>query len=111
MLSTLDIAGHQLGFGNGFPSDNFDYAMAAGRLGKPDLAAEILMASAKDNVYNPKNGFWQGWYPAFTPTNGQLLYAVALLVAGWDGNDINRTAPGLPVDGWVVRSEGLKRLP
>ena len=56
MLATLRIAGGQLGFGNGYPSDNFDYAMAAARLGEPGLAADILMATVPANVYNVRNG-------------------------------------------------------
>ena len=40
--------------------------------------------------------------------NGGVLYAVAMMAAGWDGCP-ERDAPGFPADGqWQVRWEGLK---
>jgi hypothetical protein len=46
----------------------------------------------------------------YCPSNGSLLVAVALMVAGWDGN--SAVHPGFPEDGsWVVRSEGVRPLP
>jgi hypothetical protein len=39
-----------------------------------------------------------------------LLLAVALMAAGWDGE--NTAAPGFPKDGsWRVKVEGLRPLP
>jgi len=110
MRDTIHIAGDTIGFENGYPSDNFDYAMAAARLGEADFAMDILMTTSKANRFNPKNGYWQGFFPAFTPTNGQLLYAVAMLVGGWDAADANRTSPGLPASGWRVKSEGFTKM-
>ena len=47
----------------------------------------------------------------YLPGNGGLLYAVAMMAAGWDGAPTNH-APGFPSDGtWNVRWEGLKRAP
>lgn len=49
--------------------------------------------------------------PAATyfPGNGGLLYALAMMAAGWDGAP-DRHAPGFPDDGsWVVRHEGLMK--
>ncbi len=46
-------------------------------------------------------------FPYF-PGNGGLLYAVAMMAAGWDGAPAG-DAPGFPEKGWVVRSEGLRR--
>ncbi len=43
--------------------------------------------------------------------NGGLLYAVAMMAAGWDGAP-DKQAPGFPDDGkWVVRWEGLSKAP
>jgi hypothetical protein len=39
-----------------------------------------------------------------------LLYAIALMAAGWDG--FGGRAPGFPDDGsWVVKWEGLNKAP
>jgi len=47
----------------------------------------------------------------YLPGNGGLLYAVAMMSAGWDGGP-DRHAPGFPSDGsWTVRFEGLRRAP
>jgi len=47
----------------------------------------------------------------YLPGNGALLYAVAMMAAGWDGA-LDRPAPGFPSGGrWVVRWEGLRRAP
>ena len=57
-------------------------------------------------------------FPYF-PSNGGLLYAIALMAAGWETqpsqdpaatNSVpQRHAPGFPDDGsWTVRWEGLK---
>jgi len=49
--------------------------------------------------------------PAYLPVNAAFLSAVGLMVAGWDGAPAVN-APGFPRDGsWVVRSEGLNRMP
>ncbi len=46
---------------------------------------------------------------AYFPGNGGLLYAVAMMAAGWDGAADNH-APGFPNDRtWVVRHEGLMK--
>jgi hypothetical protein len=82
-------------------------AMAAARTNQPQIAVDALLKDAKPNTY-PENGICDGWY---LPGNGGLLYAVAMMAAGWDGAP-GRNAPGFPDDGsWVVRWEGLKRAP
>lgn len=85
-------------------------AMAAARNGEPELAIEALLHPTVKNQF-AANGFSTGGpYPYF-PSNGGLLTAVAMMAAGWDGCS-NTQAPGFPNDGrWVVRWEGLKRLP
>jgi len=45
----------------------------------------------------------------YGPGNGGLLYAVAMMAAGWDGAP-DKHAPGFPDDGsWVVRHKGLMK--
>jgi len=47
----------------------------------------------------------------YLPGNAGLLYAVAMMAAGWDGAP-DPHAPGFPDDGsWNVRYEGLKTAP
>ena len=77
-------------------------AMAAARLGRPETAVDFLLHP--DNRYTA-NGISGGWY---FPGNGALLYAVAMMAAGWDGCP-EGNAPGFPDDGsWTVKWEGLK---
>ena len=83
-------------------------AMAAARNGDPKLAVDAL--------FNPRNHFLAngcstgGPYPYF-PSNGGLLYAIALMAAGWDGAP-DQHAPGFPNDGtWHVRFEDLSKAP
>lgn len=83
-------------------------AMGAARNGFPKMAVDALLYPANQNYYSI-NGFEKGG-PYF-PANGGLLTAVAMMAAGWDGCP-NRNAPGFPDDGsWVVKWEGLKKMP
>jgi len=86
-------------------------AMAAARVGEPRIAVEALLREAGDrNRYDPRGVNTGGPCP-YLPGNGGLLYAVAMMAAGWDGAP-DRHAPGFPDDGsWVVRWEGLRRAP
>ena len=84
-------------------------AMCAARLGRPEAAIDLLL--------HEKYGFTacglssSGPFPYF-PSNGGLLYAVALMAAGWDGAPEGCAAPGFPSGGsWQVRWEGLQRAP
>jgi hypothetical protein len=44
------------------------------------------------------------------PGNGGLLTAIAMMVAGYDGN--KTLLPGISKNGqWKVKWEGLKRMP
>jgi hypothetical protein len=82
-------------------------AMAAARVGEPRLAVESLLKPSGQNTY-PVDGINNGWY---LPGNGGLLYAAAMMAAGWDGAP-PRHAPGFPDDGsWGVRWEGLRPAP
>jgi len=55
-------------------------AMTAARLGKPSEAVDWLLFDTPLNEY-PPDGYNAGWY---LPGNGGLLWAVALMTAGWD---------------------------
>ncbi|MDR0726138.1 MAG: hypothetical protein LBF59_09075, partial [Prevotellaceae bacterium] len=62
------------------------------------------------NGYNTVGLSAGGPFPYF-PSNGGLLYAVAMMAAGWDGAP-NVHAPGFPDNGsWSVRFEGLSPAP
>jgi len=82
-------------------------AMAAARTGQPQIAVDALLKVCEKNSYST-DGMNGGWY---LPGNGGLLYAVAMMAAGWDGCPAG-WAPGFPNDGnWVVRWEGLNKAP
>jgi len=87
-------------------------AMTATRLGEPERAVDALLRDT------PKNTFLANGHnrqtdslPLYLPGNGGLLAALALMIAGWDG-DGGRPCPGFPSDGtWVVKHEGFVRSP
>jgi hypothetical protein len=82
-------------------------AMAGARTGQPELAVDALLLDTPKNAYSV-DGLNAGWY---LPGNGGLLYAVAMMAAGWDGAP-DRPAPGFPEGGaWTVRYEGLRPAP
>jgi hypothetical protein len=84
-------------------------AMTAARLGEKKTAVDLLMMDTEKNRYLPNGHNWQRRdLPCYLPGNGGLLYAVALMAAGWYGAPHSR-APGFPDDGsWTIRSEGLR---
>jgi hypothetical protein len=85
-------------------------AMAAARTGNPKLAVEALLNPSVKNHYDER-GICTGGPGPYLPGNGGLLYAVAMMAAGWDGAP-DRNAPGFPDDGnWVVKWEGLRPAP
>ena len=70
-------------------------------------AADVVPAASTNNVDGP--GYRRDAETYF-PSNGGLLFAVALMAAGWDGD--KTPTPGFPKDGkWQVRAEGLQPLP
>jgi len=84
-------------------------AMSAARLGHPEDAVKMLLHPSPKFGFD-EHGFVGGGnpYPYF-PSNGGLLYAVAMMTAGWNG-DKNVQQPGWPKDGsWVVKWEGLSK--
>lgn len=86
-------------------------AMAAARVGEPQIAVDALLKEAGNKNHYDARGTNIGGPCPYLPGNGGLLYAVAMMAAGWDGAPA-RHAPGFPDDGnWVVRWEGLKKAP
>ncbi len=87
-------------------------AMCAARLGEPEHAVDFLLRDTPKNQYQLNGHIYQR--PGLTiylPGNGGLLYAVAMMAAGWDGAP-SRPAPGFPNNGqWKVRCEGLRTAP
>lgn len=83
-------------------------AMAAARNGNPPMAVEALLHPSEKNGFDNVGLSMGGPFPYF-PSNGGLLYAVAMMAAGWDGCP-DTHAPGFPADGsWVVKWEGLRK--
>jgi hypothetical protein len=87
-------------------------AMTAARLGDPRRAVDALLLDTPKNVYRANgHNHQRPGLTIYLPGNGGLLYAVAMMAAGWDGAPARR-APGFPADGsWTVRYEGLRRAP
>jgi hypothetical protein len=87
-------------------------AMCAARLGEPERAVDALLLDTTKNHYGINGHVYQR--PNLTiylPANGGLLYATAMMAAGWDGAP-DRPAPGFPDNGqWTVRFEGINRAP
>ncbi len=86
-------------------------AMAAARVGERRVAVDALLKDAGDKNRYDVRGVNLGGPCPYLPGNGGLLYAVAMMAAGWDGAPNDR-APGFPDDGsWTVTWEGLRRAP
>jgi len=107
-------------------------AMTATRLDEPEKAVDFLLSDAKNfnfgtsgmtprvhldqnvselltNASSDGPGYRRAAETYF-PSNGSLLLAVALMVAG--GSDVHELNPGFPPNGkWVVHSEGILPLP
>ena len=105
MRSTLRLSVDEFNFNNAYPGDDRAYAMAAARLGDADIALEMLLKKEPTNAFNEKNGQWQGFFPLLTSSNGQLMYAIAMLAGGWDdGGGVAWPS------GWNVTAEGFPQL-
>lgn len=85
--------------------------MNAVRTGNPETAIEAILMDKRTNTYLPNGHNYQdGRLRCYLPGNGGLLTAVALMCAGWDGNET--PLPGFPKDGkWEVEYEGIERMP
>jgi hypothetical protein len=112
MSNTLDWIWTNWNWPDTWGWDYPSIAMTAARLNEPERAIEALLLDTPKNHYGLNGHVYQR--PNLTiylPANGGLLYAVALMAAGWDGAP-NRNAPGFPDNGqWNVRWENLQRAP
>jgi hypothetical protein len=87
-------------------------AMTAARLGEPEKAVDALLMDAPKNHYLPNGHNVQvpGFLPLYLPGNGGLLYATAMMAAGWEGAP-SVPAPGFPANGrWQIQYEGLQAV-
>jgi hypothetical protein len=83
-------------------------ALTAARLGRPQDAVDALLVNTPRNVFQA-NGFNTAGSRPYMPAIGGLLWAVALMSAGWEGGPTAH-APGFPGDGsWTVKWEGLRK--
>lgn len=84
-------------------------AMAAARAGQPQKAVDALLMNSSKNAYTKCGINSGGPAAAYFPGNGGLLYAVAMMAAGWDDAE-DKSAPGFPDDdSWDVKYEGLMK--
>ena len=111
MKNTLNWVWENWNWGRTWGWDYPMTAMNAARLGEPEKAVGALLMDQRTNTYLPNGHNYQdGRLRVYMPGNGGLLYAVALMCAGWDGCKVKN--PGFPKDGaWDVRWEGLKPAP
>lgn len=108
MLRTLDKVSASWNFDHTWGWDFPMLAMCAARLGEPERAVDFLLHPAGGFQFKDSGMATGGPFPYF-PSNGGLLYAVAMMAAGWDGAPVGH-APGFPDNGqWKVRWEGLRR--
>jgi hypothetical protein len=108
MHSTLDRVMKQWQWDKTWGWDYPMTAMTAARLGEPKIAIDALMMATEKNRYLANGHNWQRQnLPCYLPGNGGLLYATAMMAAGWKGAPRSH-APGFPDDGsWRVRCENL----
>ena len=84
-------------------------AMTAAKLGEPETAIDALLLNTPKNHYATNgHNYQRPNLPLYLPGNGGLLYAVALMAAGWKGAP-QTAAPGFPAKNWTVRWEGLNQ--
>lgn len=88
-------------------------AMTAVRLGKPELAIDILMKDTPKNSYVTSGNNYQRLredLPLYLPGNGSLLLAAAMMTAGYQG--CHSKLPGFPKNGmWKVEYENMNPFP
>jgi hypothetical protein len=110
MHRTLDEVSSNWNFARTWGWDFPMLAMCAARLGEPDRAIDFLLTKSEGFQFDQRGLATGGPFPYF-PSNGGLLYAVALMAAGWDGEPETPT-PGFPKNGkWKVRYENMSPAP
>lgn len=111
MRNTLNWVWSNWNWGKTWGWDYPMTAMNATRLGEPDKAIGALLMEKRTNTYLPNGHNYQdSRLRVYLPGNGGLLYAVAMMCAGWDG--CTEKNPGFPKDGtWDVRWENLNPAP
>lgn len=109
MVRTLDKVTKVWNFDRTWGWDFPMLAMCAARLGEPSRAIDFLLHPAAGFQFDQRGLATGGPFPYF-PSNGGLLYAVAMMAKGWDGAP-SGNAPGFPKGTWNVRSEGLGSAP
>lgn len=111
MQRTFDLIWKQTGEGAPWMFWGCDFpmvAMTAARLGNPNAAIDALLAEHPNNAVLA-NGFNNAGSTPYLPATGGMLWAAAMMAAGWDGCP-DRHAPGFPNDGnWTVKWEGLRK--
>jgi len=111
MSNTLDWILKNWNWGKTWGWDYPMTAMCAARLNEPAKAVDALLMDKRTNTYllNGHN-YQDSRLRIYLPGNGGLLTAVAMMCAGWDGNEID--TPGFPKDGtWDVVWEDLAVMP
>jgi hypothetical protein len=108
MKNTLDTIVKKWDWDHTWGWDYPMVAMTAIRLGEPSLALDLLLKDVPKNKYLPNGHNYQTErLKVYLPGNGGLLYTVAMMCAGWDGNE--STNIGFPNDGtWNIKWENLK---
>ena len=111
MKNTLDWIWENWNWGKTWGWDYPMTAMCAARLGDPEKAVGALLMGKRTNTYLVNGHNYQdSRLRVYLPGNGGLLTAVAMMCAGWDGNEIKN--PGFPTDGtWNVMWEDLNPMP
>lgn len=105
MRKTLEMVATKWDFNKTWGWDFPMLAMCAARLGEPNRAVDFLLHPSGGFQFDERGLATGGPFPYF-PSNGGLLYAVAMMAAGWDGS--KGSAPGFP-KGWNVKFEGLAK--
>lgn len=102
-------------------------ALSAARNGEPEKAVEWLLHPlfVFDDAGYPVGGirvatpYFPGFFDSRAPSgplilsqffftgSGSLLYAIAMMAAGWTESEGH--APGFPTVGWDVRVEGVRK--
>lgn len=111
MKNTLDWIWENWNWGKTWGWDYPMTAMSAARLGDPEKAVGALLMDKRTNTYliNGHN-YQDSRLRVYLPGNGGLLTAVAMMCAGWDGNETAN--PGFPKNGkWNVVWEDLVPMP